>query len=120
MTPSIAYHAQHPPNTNNTQDPESALKHFDAQLTVNATHLTALYGRAKALDALAALRKNNVLLRDAIKAYELLLKLSSSQLPEAEMRSIAEQCIKQMRFIGEYLNIISFAIRFTHYICIQV
>lgn len=85
-----------------TQDPESALKRFNARLAIDAEQFIALYGRAKSLDVLAAEHKDNVMLRQAIEAYEHLLDRFSEKLPDLELQAIGNQCIKLMRFIGKY------------------
>lgn len=84
------------------QNLETALKRFDTTLATNGSDPVALYGRAKALDALAAQRKDNRLLRQSIAACERLIMQLGIHLSDHVFRATAERCVEQMRFIGKH------------------
>lgn len=96
-TPALPQHIALTP----IQNPESSLKLFDTTLATNGSDLVAQYGRAKALDELAARRKDNRLLRQSIAAYERLVLELGVDLPDHVFRAMGERCVELMRFIGK-------------------
>lgn len=65
--------------------------------------MVAQYGRAKALDDLAASRKDNRLLRQSIAAHERLVLQLGEGLPDHVFRAMGDRCVELMRFIGKFV-----------------
>ncbi|XP_025829421.1 aspartyl/asparaginyl beta-hydroxylase [Agrilus planipennis] len=86
-------------------DPAYALLLFTKLLEKNPSSLKALYGKAQALNSLAAKKKSNALLEEAISTY--LLVLQSQRISNEMYKEVAEKCIDRMRFRGYFGKAIS-------------
>ncbi|XP_055688759.1 aspartyl/asparaginyl beta-hydroxylase isoform X2 [Lutzomyia longipalpis] len=80
-------------------NPRSALNTFERILKIAPQTPEALYGRAKALDRLSELQQSNAILRDAIEAYEAVLKLKTN-IGDDLFTKVALRCINRIRFLG--------------------
>lgn len=100
------------------QDPKYALTLFERILTLYPNSTEAQLGKAKSLERLADINRNNGILRQAIDEYVKLVNVSD-KLNDTLFKNIAEHCIERMRFLGECENgILYFFIFFTNQICI--
>lgn len=64
----------------------------------------ALYGRARALDRLSEMQQSNAILKDAIRAYEAVVRLKMN-VSDDLFTAAATRCIDRMRFLGELKKI---------------
>jgi aspartate beta-hydroxylase len=71
-------------------------------LKINKKSVGALYGKAKSLDTLADIEKNNKKLLEAISIYKNLLENYHDKMTVDMFKSIGERCIDRMRFLGQY------------------
>jgi aspartate beta-hydroxylase len=71
----------------------------------NPTSPRAHHGKARALDQLAEKKHSNMLLQEAIDAYESVLALGAS-VPDKLFLQAADRCINRMRFKGEDVEIL--------------
>ncbi|KAG8224642.1 hypothetical protein J437_LFUL003076, partial [Ladona fulva] len=96
-------------------DPAIAVAKFSAILRTHPNSPRAFYGRARAIDRLAAKQKSNHLLGEAIDAYISLLLLPTSVLtsngtqntkpvhvPDDLYKAAGEECISRIRFRGHH------------------
>jgi aspartate beta-hydroxylase len=59
-------------------------------------------GKARALDAISEIEKNNRLLIEAISLYTSLIENHNDQLSQEVFQTIGERCIDRLRFLGQY------------------
>ncbi|XP_055704081.1 aspartyl/asparaginyl beta-hydroxylase isoform X2 [Phlebotomus papatasi] len=80
-------------------NPRSALNAFDKILKNFPQTPEALYGRARALDRLSEMQQSNAILKDAIRAYEAVVRLKMN-VSDDLFTAAATRCIDRMRFLG--------------------
>lgn len=83
------------------QNPKKSLKLFEKLLKHNPDTNLLLLGKAKSLDRLSQVYKNNDFLREAISVYEQLILNKSLVLKNDKLfKEAAETCVERMKFLG--------------------
>ncbi|XP_064489067.1 aspartyl/asparaginyl beta-hydroxylase-like isoform X1 [Ornithodoros turicata] len=80
--------------------PEKALAQFNSILGTDSLNPRATYGKGRALEKLAEIKKSNAIVEDAIKAY--LDTMSLPKVPNELYLEAGKRCADRMRFLGAY------------------
>lgn len=84
------------------------------------TSIGSRYGRAKSLDRMAELHKNNDLLDKAIEGYQTLIMDMGSKMSDDFYINITKRCIDMMRFKGFYKKYVIFTTVLLYYLFVSV